>query len=117
MGHRVPSQIDTAHVVAEKGIRIFYGYTQILQYPLDPYDFTCSRRRAPVFRLCAQKNDGWLLLATPGYSSVAKGEKKSVDRSSIGFVIGPIGICVPLESTGHHRLVENSTIRCAAHVS
>ena len=34
--HRVPSQIDTAHVVAIKGSQIFDGYAQVLEYPLEP---------------------------------------------------------------------------------
>ena len=37
-------------------------------------------------------------------------------RSSIGFVAGPIGICVPLESYWHRGLVDNVAIHCAAHV-
>ena len=50
------------------------GYTQILEYPLKPYGFTCGHRRAPVFRLCARKNDNWFLFAAPGYGSAAEGE-------------------------------------------
>ena len=73
--HRVPSQIDTAHVVAVKGSRILDGYAKILEYPLEPYYFTCCHRRAFVFRLCARKSDGWLLFVARGYGSAAEGEK------------------------------------------
>ena len=96
--HRVPSQIDIAHVVTEKGSRILDGKTPILQYPLEPYDFTCGHHRAPIFRLCARKSDDWLLLAAPGYGFATEGENKSGGCSSIGFVAGPIVVCVPLES-------------------
>ena len=115
--HYVLSQIDIAHVVAEEGSRILDAYAQILQYPLEPYGFTCNHCRTPVFRLCARKRDGRLLLATPGYCSDAEGENKYGGLSSIGFVAGPIGICVPLESNWHRSLVENAAIHCATHVS
>ena len=105
--HRVPSKIDNAHVVTQEGI----------QYPLEPYGSPCNQRRAPVFHLCARKSDGWLLLATPGYCSATEGENKSGGQSSIGFVASLVGICVPLKSNWHCRLVENSTIHCAADVS
>ena len=75
--HRVPSQIDTAHVVAVKGSRILDGYAQILQNPLEPYGFTRSYGCAPVFRLRTRKSDGRLLLTTSGYCSAAEGENKS----------------------------------------
>ena len=68
--------MNTAHVVVVKGSRILDGNAQILQYPLEPYGVTCGHRRAPVFRLCARKSDGWLLLATPGYCSTTEGENK-----------------------------------------
>ena len=53
--HRILSQIDTAHIVAEKGNQILDGNVHILQNPLEPYDFTCSHGRTPVFDLCAPK--------------------------------------------------------------
>ena len=40
--HRVPSQIDISHVVTVKGSRILDGYAQILEYPFEPYGFTCG---------------------------------------------------------------------------
>ena len=75
--HRVPIQIDVAHVVAVKGSWILDGYAQILENPLESYGFTCGHRRASVFRLCARKSDGQLLFATLGYGSVVEGENKS----------------------------------------
>ena len=51
--HRVPSQIDPAPVFVENGSRILDANAQIVQYPLEPDDFTCSHRRAPTFGLCA----------------------------------------------------------------
>ena len=75
--YRVSSQIDTAHVVAVEGSRILDGYAQILEYPLEPYGFTCGYHRAPVFRLCARKSDSWLLFATPRYGTTTQGENKS----------------------------------------
>ena len=52
--HQVPCQIDIAHLIAVKGSRILDGYAQILEYPLEPYGFTCGHRRAPIFRLGAR---------------------------------------------------------------
>ena len=75
--HQVPSQIDIAHVVVEKGSQILDGYTQILQYPLEPYGFTCGHHRASVFRLGARKSYGWLLFAALGYGSAVEGEHES----------------------------------------
>ena len=75
--YQVPSQIDTAHVVAVEGSRILDGYAQIIEYPLETYGFTCAHYRAPIFRLCARSSDGWLLIVAPGYSSAAEGENKS----------------------------------------
>ena len=72
--HQVSSQIDTAHVVTEKGSQIHDGKSHILMYPLEPL---CSHRGAPVFDLCARKSDGSLLLSTPRYGSTTKGENKS----------------------------------------
>ena len=51
------------------------------------------------------------------YASAAEGEHKSRGGSSIGFVAGPIGVGVPLESYWHRSLVENAAVHCAAHVS
>ena len=115
--HRTPSQIDTSHVVVEKGSRILDGYAHILEYPLEAYGLTCRHRRTSVFHLCARKSDDWLLFAAPGYRSAAEGENKSGGRSSIGFLAGPIGVCVSLESYWHRGLVEDATIHCVAHVS
>ena len=77
--HRVPSQVDIVDVVAEKGSRILDGNAQILQYPLEPYGFTCSHRCAPVLSLGARKSDDWLLVATPEYGSTTEGQKKYRD--------------------------------------
>ena len=46
--HRVPSQIDTAQVVAVKRSWILDGYAQILENPFEPYGFTCVTA-APLY--------------------------------------------------------------------
>ena len=53
----VPSEVDVAHVVTKEANWIHNGNAQILQYALDPYDFTCGDCRAPVFGFCAQQCD------------------------------------------------------------
>ena len=114
--HRVPSQMNIAHVVAVKGNQILDGNAQILQYPLELYGFICCHRRAPVFGLCARKSDGWLLLATPGDGSTSEGEDKTRSSSSIGFVASPVGICVPFELNWCGRHIENVIVHRSTHV-
>ena len=50
--HRVPSQINIAHIVAVKGSWILDGYAQILDYPLEPCGHRCCRENPS---LCADR--------------------------------------------------------------
>ena len=89
------SKMDTAEIVAVEQVWIFDGDVQILKYPLEPYDFTCSHNCAPVFGLCARKCDNRLLCAAPRYCSAAEGENKYGGYSSIDFIAGPSASVYP----------------------
>ena len=50
----VSSKMDTVEIVAVEQDWIADGDVQIVKYPLEPYDFTCSDNRAPVFCSCTR---------------------------------------------------------------
>ena len=49
----VLSKMDIVEVVIVEQDWIVDGDIQILKYPLEPYDFTCSHHHAPIFGHCA----------------------------------------------------------------
>ena len=53
MENWVPSEVNTAHVVAIEENPILDGNVQILKYPFQPNYFTGGNCRAPIFCLCA----------------------------------------------------------------
>mgnify|MGYP000742348328 CR=1 FL=1 len=73
----VPSEVNTAHVVAIEEKRILDGNAQILKHPFQPNGFTRGDYHAPVFSLCARQCNCRLVFVAPRYSSIAEREDKT----------------------------------------
>ena len=72
--HKVASEVDVAHTVAEDTNGIRKGNAKILQDALEPDGLTRGNRCAAIFGFCARQRDCRLLLAAPGDRSNPKGE-------------------------------------------
>ena len=113
----VSNKMNTFEIVTVEQDWTVDGEVQILKYPLEPYDFTYCNNRAPVFDLCAQQCNNRPLFTAPWYCSVVEGENKIGGRSSIGLIVGPVGIHIPFESNWRGLLIEYAIVRCSTHES